>query len=215
MTRRDAAQRSLRLFAAVEVPDHVRDWLRDRVAGWRDRLPGWRWSDPATWHVTLAFFGSVHAALVPDLSVRLARAAGRADAFDVRLAGLGAFSRPARAGVLWVGVEQPGSARDTRGAPAKRRSAARPDRTPLAALADSVTAAGRRVGIAVEEQRRYHPHVTLGRRRDPVDLRQALAGFAGEDTRSAAWQVRDFVLVESHLGAAVRHEVVGRFPLRG
>lgn len=179
-----------RLFVAVEIPPAVRSHVATRLQPWQDVLPGWRWGDPETWHLTLAFLGAVEQRPFQELRRRLVRAGGRHPAFALALGTLGAFSRPARAQVLWLGV--------TTG------------REPLVRLAGTVSAAARRSKIDVE-QRPYRPHLTLGRRRSPVDLREQLK--VGTDLHSPAWTVGSFVLVESHLGAQVRHEVVDRFEL--
>lgn len=178
------------MFVAVEVPETVRGHLSDRLASWRRDLDGWRWSDPERWHLTLAFLGDVDAALLPDLTARLGRASGRHRPFEVALGGAGAFSRPARARVLWIGVVT--------------------GREPLTRLARSVGAGARRAKIAVDD-RRYRPHLTLGRRQEPVDVREPLATGAGLST--PAWCVDSFVLVESHLGPQVRHDPVETFRL--
>lgn len=152
-------------------------------------MPAWRWVPPEQWHLTLAFLGEVRPERVPELTRRMQLAARRHQPFELELAGLGAFSSRRRAQVLWAGV-----------------GGARPE---LRALADSVTAGARRSKIAVDE-RRYRPHITLGRSRTSVDLTDA--GLDPE-YQGPSWRVDEFVLVESHLGASVRHEVRQRFPL--
>ena len=178
----------MRLFVAVDLPDDVREHLRSRTGPLRDAMPGWRWAPPERWHLTLAFLGQVADERVDELTRRMGLAARRHEPFDVRLGGVGAFSNARRAKVLWTGVEG--------------------DRDALKALADSVSAGARRAKIDVEE-RKYRPHVTLGRRHAPVDIRDSL----GPGYESPPWRVEEFVLVESHLGSSVRHEVRERFPL--
>ena len=81
-------------------------------------------------------------------------------------------------------------------------------------LADSVTAAARRTGIAVDD-RPYRPHLTLARGREGADLRPAVAalsGFAG-----SPWTADALHLVRSRLGAGpggtAAHEIVEMWPL--
>jgi RNA 2',3'-cyclic 3'-phosphodiesterase len=179
----------VRLFVAVEVPTPVREHLGSRTGPLRQSLPGWRWTPAAQWHLTLAFLGEVHEDRLPELTRRMRMAARRHEPFDLRLEGLGAFDNARRARILWAGVGG--------------------DRDALVRLADSVSAGARRAKIGIEE-RRYRPHLTLGRRRAPVDLRHVL-GEPGYE--SPSWRVDGFVLVESHLGSAVRHEVREGFPL--
>jgi RNA 2',3'-cyclic 3'-phosphodiesterase len=178
----------VRLFVAVELSPPVRADLDARTGVLRDALDGWRWVPPEQWHLTLAFLGQIADERVDELTRRMGLAARRHEPFDLRLGGIGAFSNARRAKVLWTGVEG--------------------DRDALKALADSVSAGARRAKIDVEE-RKYRPHVTLGRRRASVDIR----GSLGPGYESPSWRVEEFVLVESHLGSSVRHEVRERFRL--
>ncbi|MFI0779743.1 RNA 2',3'-cyclic phosphodiesterase [Streptomyces sp. NPDC021212] len=187
----------MRLFAAVLPPEPVLTELGARVDALH-RLPGadtLRWTERPGWHLTLAFFGEVGDEARPELEARLARAAHRHHPHQVRLAGGGRFSDRA----LWVGVE---------GDPAALRR-----------LADSAAAGARRVGIAVNEDRPYHPHLTVARNRSTTRLApfaEGLTGFAGRD-----WTVEELSLVHSHPptpgvpGAQPRYEVVAAWPLGG
>lgn len=180
----------VRLFVAVALPEPVQEHLDSRTGPLRDSLTGWRWVPPAQRHLTLSFLGEVPEDRLASLDRRMRLAARRHEPFRLELAGLGAFNSARRARVLWAGV--------------------RGDREALSALADSVSAGARRAKLDIE-QRRYRPHVTVGRRGSPVDLRETLGrltGYAGP-----SWPVREFMLVQSHLGSAVRHEVRERFPL--
>jgi 2'-5' RNA ligase len=107
-------------------------------------------------HVTLKFLGQVEAARVESIAAALERVGARTPAFELAVRGLGAFPAPARARVVWAGLE-----------PAAR----------LAALAADVDTALATLGFA-RESRPFAAHVTLGRvresRRNP-SLADALA----------------------------------------
>ena len=180
----------MRLFVAVELPGSVRGHLESATAPLRASLDGWRWTPPGQWHLTLAFLGEVHEDRLPELTRRMGLAARRHGPFELELAGFGAFGSLRRARILWVGVGG--------------------DRDALTRLADSVSAGARRARIPLEE-RRYRPHMTLGRRRAPTDVRESVEPAA--EYTGPAWTVGEFVLVQSHLGRTVRHEVRDRFPL--
>ncbi|WP_404198312.1 RNA 2',3'-cyclic phosphodiesterase [Streptomyces tauricus] len=187
----------MRLFAAVLPPQDVTDELGGAVDALRG-LPGagrgLRWTSRDGWHFTLAFYGEVDEGLVPELSVRLERAARRTDAFPLSLRGGGRFGGRA----LWAGA-----AGDVRA---------------LRLLADRAEAAGRRAGVTREEHRTYRPHLTLARSsREPADFApyvSALDGFEGRE-----WTVGGLCLMRSRLpvsgvpGEQPRYEVLARWPL--
>ncbi|RDD89696.1 RNA 2',3'-cyclic phosphodiesterase [Streptomyces parvulus] len=186
----------MRLFAALLPPEDVTAALAVEVDAVR-RLPGadgLRWTGRAGWHFTLAFYGDVDDALVPELSERLARAARRSGPFELALRGGGHFGH-GRA--LWAGAEG--------------------DLADLRLLAERAEAAGRKAGVAMREHRRYTPHLTLARSREAHDVRPWLAALEGLTSRT--WTVSDLALVRSNLprsgvpGERPRYEAVARHPL--
>jgi len=188
----------MRLFVAVGVPAQAADELDGAVAPLRQSWPALRWTGRDAWHVTLAFLGEVNETVSARLEPRLERAAARHPCLAVSLGGAGAFPGAGRARVLWTGVQD-----EPRG---------------LAALAASVAAGARRAGAPpAEEGRRFQPHLTLARCREPVDARplvDSLAGYAG-----TPWTAGEIYLIRSHLPGGrphdrPRYETLGRWPLR-
>ncbi|WP_225801110.1 RNA 2',3'-cyclic phosphodiesterase [Streptomyces sp. NK15101] len=188
----------MRLFAAVVPPPEQLDELGSVVDRLR-RLPGadgLRWTSRPGWHLTLAFMGEVDEELLPELRTRLERAAHRTPSFPLRLHGGGHFGRR----TLWAGVAG--------------------DLDALRLLAERSDAAARRAGVAMDEHRRYHGHLTLGRARG---LGAGLGSFVEElgSFEGGRWSVTELVLVRSYLpgggvpGEQPRYEVVGSWPLEG
>jgi 2'-5' RNA ligase len=177
----------VRLFVAVEPSPAAREHLDAALAALRETAPtGLRWVPRDRWHVTLAFLGDVGDNVLSDLRTRLERAARRHPPMELCLARGGRFDGR----VLWVGMGG--------------------DVEPLRALAASVQAGARRAGCAIEE-RRWRAHLTLARARTPIELRDlagALGAYAGP-----SWEAGELALVRSHLGAQVRYETVGAWPL--
>ncbi len=182
----------MRLFVAIEPPDQVLTELSAAAGRLRPAAAELRWTRPQSWHLTLAFLGEVDERVLPDLSIRLERAARRHPPQRLSIAGAGAFPSATRGRVLWAGI--------------------RADRQSLAALADSVAAGARRSGAPPpDEGRRYHPHLTLARCREPTDLTELaadLAGFAG-----STWTASEISLITSYLGAEPRYTELQRWPL--
>lgn len=183
----------MRLFVAIVPPAGVLAELTAAVEPLQATAPDLRWASSAAWHLTLAFLGDVDEAIVPDLATRLERAARRHPPQELAIAGAGAFPGPTRARVLWAGI--------------------RGDKRALASLAASVAAAARRAGAPpADEGRKYNPHLTLARCRQPANVGALTAELT--DFSSADWTARAIHLIRSHLGGgAPRYEDLGTWPL--
>ncbi|HLL81065.1 MAG TPA: RNA 2',3'-cyclic phosphodiesterase [Longimicrobium sp.] len=182
--------RAGRLFLGVPLSDPLRDGLGEHLRrALSGGVPG-RAVVPASWHLTLRFLGDTGA----DQHRRLVEALERAPLgprFSMVLGGLGAFPRPRRAGVLWVGVDE--------GAAELKR---------VAALAED---AARHAGFPAEKKP-FSPHLTIARLDPPRDVEAAVAAappFGGR------MEVDGVVLFRSHLGSGPpRYEALQRFALR-
>ncbi|TKK87608.1 RNA 2',3'-cyclic phosphodiesterase [Herbidospora galbida] len=179
-----------RMFVALVPPAGVLEEVSRAVTPLREAWPGPTWIEPANWHITLAFLGEVPDRVRPDLSTRLARAAGRHEPLPLALGEAGTFTGRGGVGVLWLGVREPGR---------------------LARLAGSIAAGARRAGAGMPEGRPYRAHFTLVRSRKGADLRplaDALSTF-----ESAFWTADAATLFVSHLGPPLRYEAVETYPL--
>lgn len=179
---------NVRLFAALVPSEEAIDHLSEAVKPLQD--DALRWTDVSDWHLTLAFYGELDEARLPDLTERLTRAAARHDPVTLALAGAGRFGKQA----VWVGCSGE--------LPALHR------------LAQSVIAAGRRAGADVDDKRRFKPHVTLARayNKRPADLRPYVATLA--EYQGPTWSGREVQLIRSHLGSGrPRYETVVAAPL--
>ncbi len=158
----------LRLFVGIGFPPELKLQLSLLCSG----VNGAKWVDPGNFHLTLRFIGEIGEDRAADVDEALARL--RARRFALQLADAGVFSgdKPRN---LWVGVE----------------------RSPeLVALRDKIEHALIRVGLP-PEPRKFAPHVTLARLRNPPldQLGQFLAAHAG--FRAEPLPVAAFSLIAS------------------
>jgi 2'-5' RNA ligase len=186
----------MRLFVAVTPTEGALGELEAAVAPLRADWPGLRWASPDRWHVTLAFLGEVAEPRLDGLRERLERAARRHHAVRLRIGRGGAFPSAGNARVLCAHVSgEPAVLMELRG------------------LAASVAAGARRAGAPPpDEGRRYRPHVTLARCRQPTDVKplvEALAGYAGQP-----WDAREIKLIVSKTGPQPSYQDIGTWPLR-
>jgi len=181
-----------RAFLALDLEDSFRRdalALIDELRG--ERLPRVRWVTHATMHVTLRFLGDTDEALVPALTELVMRLGeGLEGAIELRSTSLMAFPNARRAHVLALHLEDDGTIAE------------------LAAAAErGVTALG-----LPPEKRTFRPHLTLGRMREPVDLRRL---FAARAAPLAGGRLDSLTLYKSDLGKeAAVHTPLARFALR-
>lgn len=124
-----------RLFVAVELPEEVKDRLASLCHG----LKGARWVRDRQFHITLRFLGEVEPSQARSVTEALHGV--RSDPFELSLSGLGCFPPRGRPRVVWAGIE--GSEE-------------------LLGLHREVQRVLRRCGFGPED-RKFAPHVTLGR----------------------------------------------------
>jgi len=187
----------VRLFVALVPPDDAVEDLAEFLGPRQEAGAGLRWTVPEQWHVTLAFLADVRERHLDDLVERLGRAAARRSPVDLAIAGAGAFPNPARAKVLWAGV-------DAGSDPASEEEVRR--------MATGARAAAARSG-AGEDGGRFHPHVTLARTGRPIEATRWLRVL--DAYNGPVWSADTWTLIESHLGEGPRrrprHEVVETF----
>jgi 2'-5' RNA ligase len=177
----------LRLFVGIEFPPELKLGLSLLCTG----VPGARWIDPGNFHLTLRFIGEITEDRAADVDEALAQLKARR--FTLQLAGTGIFGGD-RPHTLWLGAER------------------HPD---LVRLHDKIEQALIRTGLA-PEPRRFAPHVTLARLRDPAPdgLGHFLAAHAR--FRAAPLAVEHFSLIASFpTKAGSVYEDQADYPLLG
>ena len=175
-----------RCFVAVPIGESLRSGLAEAVEGWKGG-EDLRCTDPANWHLTLAFLGPTDPARVPSIEAAMDDVASAHGPMHLPTGGLGAFPSPGRARVLWYGVE------DSAGE--------------LGALARDL-----RSELGIEVAGPFRPHLTLARaRRQPVNLAPWLADASAPGGEVVVDRLQ---LMRSHLGRGpARYEVVGSAPM--
>jgi 2'-5' RNA ligase len=184
----------LRTFIAVELAKPI----RDRVIALQEKLAGTgtevKWVEPENLHVTLLFLGEVEDREVPDVCRLTADCVRKHAPFTMTVEAVGCFPNPRRPRILWVGVGQGADE--------------------LCAIHDELEASFDSMGVRREE-RRFTPHITLGR----VKSDRPLDDLSAVLTKQAAWKagespVREIHVMSSRLGShGPKYTVLSRAPL--
>lgn len=189
--------KSLRLFVAVDLPGQVREAL-GRFQGElkRQNLSDLRWVRPQGIHVTLKFLGETPAGKVADIRKALADATMCRRWFRLAMGEPGTFGNRRGPRVLWLDVIG--------------------DVEPLQELQAAVEEALVGVGFPPED-RRFSPHLTLARVRQPAP--PGMAERVDQALREvtpprAEFDVREVVLMRSTLQpSGAVYERLAAFPL--
>lgn len=181
---------SLRLFAALDIPDEIAQRVGPLMRG----VPGARWRPRENLHVTLRFYGELSEDVAEDLDTELAQVAEKHAPFELRLKGAGFFGRE-QPGALWLGLQESEA---------------------LRALAADCDRAARRLKIPAAEHK-FTPHLTIaylaGTTLDRViAFEKRLALYESEP-----WIADVFFLLSSHVrrNAPSLYSEEASYPLAG
>ncbi len=170
----------LRTFIGVDIGKEIRDRavaLQETLARASSDV---KWVEPENLHVTLLFLGEVEDREVPSVCRVVAEQAQEKPAFAMNIERVGCFPNARRPRILWIGVGQ--------------------GTQELCALHDALETPLLDLGCYRREERRYAPHITLGRVRNdrPADkLATALAKHAG--WQGGQTEVREVLVMSSQL----------------
>lgn len=164
----------LRTFIAVEIGKG----LRARVQSLQDTLGRTgvevKWVEQENLHVTMLFLGEVDARELPKVCRVVQECASAQPPFNMTLERVGCFPNERRPRVVWVGIGE-GAAE-------------------LIALHDAMEIPLQDLGYRREE-RRYTPHITLGRVKSDCSTTDLSASIA----KRADWKGGEIMVTEIHV----------------
>ncbi len=170
----------IRAFIAITPPTTLQQTMAEvRQVFERLSVP-WRWVTPDHIHLTLRFLGNVSDESVSSLHQAMAQTAQGQTAFPLRARALGCFPHPARARVLWVGLDDPSQA--------------------LERLNERLMAALIPLGFPSED-RPFHPHLTLARAQNRVPSSRLLPMLQTYQNRDFG----EFLVMQIHLVQSQLH----------
>jgi 2'-5' RNA ligase len=175
------AQKPLRVFCAVELPDELRSRVGERVRRLRAEFPDARasWERPEKLHITLKFLGDIERERVAVLSDAAARAVESVEPFELLIDEPGSFPPHGQPRVLWLGIV------DVFGRLAFMQHA----------LEEECAAVG-----FPRESRAFKPHLTLARLRSPHGARELASAHRETPFEPQRFKVSELIVMLSELG---------------
>jgi 2'-5' RNA ligase len=188
--------RSLRTFIAVEMSQEVRARASQLVTRLQGTAAKVTWVKPQAMHLTLKFLGDVDLIDISAVCEAVTGAVADLPPFEIEVHGAGAFPSVGRPRTIWLGVGR--------------------GEEELVELHTAVERALAGLGFR-QENRRFRPHLTLGRVRGDRDL-AALGQLLSEHTGyvGGVTSIDDVVVFSSELEAeGPLHEPLAVAPLNG
>ncbi|MFQ6674994.1 MAG: RNA 2',3'-cyclic phosphodiesterase [Fidelibacterota bacterium] len=172
------AERLLRTFLAVELPNEVKRTARYLHTTVQARPGVVKWLKSANIHLTLRFLGPTPEEEVSRINDAMARVIKDHTDFTLRIEGTGVFPRRERPRVLWMGVDG--------------------EVESLNEMVADINRALDGLGYPPEE-REYVPHVTIGRIRYPQKVTPDVSDFLNSKYRSIVCEVHKVTFFQSDL----------------
>jgi 2'-5' RNA ligase len=172
----------LRTFIAIDPGKAIRDQLVALQESLTRSGVDVKWVEPDNLHLTLLFLGEVELKEAPALCDAVAAGVSGQEAFRMSVAGVGCFPNPRRPRILWAGIGE--GAQE------------------VCAVHDAIEQPLLELGCYRREERRYTPHITLGRirgERSTRDLTTALQQRV--DWKAGDTLVREVLVMSSELSS--------------
>ena len=172
------ADNLVRAFICLDIPEAIKERLAALQNILRAGGASASWVRPANIHLTLKFLGDVPAANLPQITAAVTRAAGSCRRFSVTVEGVGCFPSARNPKVLWVGIESGSAALQIL----------------HQALEGELASAG-----FPREAKRFSPHLTLARIRNPHYARSLAEELIREGFAAETFTASEVLVMRSEL----------------
>jgi 2'-5' RNA ligase len=185
-----------RVFCAIELPQAIREVVVRHIARLKKAVPEAKvsWAREETLHLTLKFLGDIPQLAVENLSDAMSRAVSGLSPFSVRLEFAKVFPNHGPPRVLWIGIN------DLSGKLIELHRR----------LEDEAMKAG-----FEKEARRFEPHLTLARIRNPKPARTLATAHEQMKFEPVEIPVSELLVIRSRLSSeGSKYTVLSRHELR-
>lgn len=169
-----------RVFVAVDISHEARRKVAAYIETLRNAFPQVRtgWEKPEKLHLTLKFLGETNEDQLAELDKIVEEISDEVSNFKLRIAETGIFPNARNARVLWLDIK------DEAGS--------------LAKINDLLEAECEKIGFA-KEKRRFVPHLTIGRVREPSRARDLAETHRQNIFEPVEFEISEIVIYESKL----------------
>jgi len=172
----------LRCFIAISLPEE----LKAKISGIQEKLKAAgadvSWTRPEGMHLTLKFFGEIEDKRIPKIEKALDAVVNGIPTFTLSVSGMGTFPDMRRPRVIWIGLKEDGGN--------------------LLRLQKGVEEDLKKTGFPSED-RRFTPHITLGRIRSNKNTDKLLRLIEEEKVEElGSFDVSEVHLIKSELKPA-------------
>ncbi len=146
----------MRTFIAIEISQHIKEALLNFITPCQGDNRNVKWVKPRGMHLTLKFLGEISEERIVDIQKQLQKIGSEHSVFSLHIQGLGTFPPGSkRPRVLWAGIEEP---------------------QPVIRLQKDVEESFEKIHFP-REKRDFHPHLTIGRVKNPYGIDKLLSMF--------------------------------------
>lgn len=169
-----------RIFIAIDVAERLREDIGSYIADLRREFEELRvsWERKEKLHLTLKFLGDTEIKQIRAVEKITSEVAARFSPFELAISGVGVFSSPKNARVLWLGVQ------DISGH--------------LKSLQSMIETRCCEIGFEAEK-REFKPHLTIARIREPQKSIRLAEKHLRNGFESEKFLVSEIVVYESQL----------------
>lgn len=171
----------IRTFVCIEVPRSIKDRIESLQRALRINNAQVSWVKPSNIHLTIKFLGDVPSSKIESVRGAVERAATGLGEFDIEVSTAGCFPSARSPRVLWVGL---GNMPDS-----------------LKQLHSNVEVELAREGFP-REQKRFSPHLTIGRVRSPQNAARTAEDLIATGFEPETFRATEIIVMRSDLNSS-------------
>ncbi len=169
----------IRTFIAIDVPEKIKEQIFEvEKELMKSCTEGVKWEEKEKFHITLKFLGDVNEDAIDSIYDVLSENLTGFGKFSIIYKGVGCFPELKRPRVIWIGCEDPSGK--------------------LFELQKIVEEKMSELGFE-KEDKEYHPHVTLGRVKNPKNISNLTKKIESINFESEAGEVAEVLIMKSDL----------------